>query len=140
MNWLLDTCALSEYIKKSPAIEVIRWLDEQPESTLFISVISLGELEKGIIKLRSTDAKRSKKLTAWFGKLAQRFAQRTLPLDAEILRSWAEFSATAELQGRKLPVMDALLIATAQRHGLTIVTRNTHDFSLFPHVFNPWTG
>lgn len=51
MNWLLDTCALSEYIKKSPADEVIRWLDEQPESTLFISVTCLGEIEKGINKL-----------------------------------------------------------------------------------------
>lgn len=138
MNWLLDTCALSEYIKKSPADEVIRWLDEQPESTLFISVICLGEIEKGIIKLHHVDAKRSKKLTAWFGKLEQRFAERTLPLDAAMLRTWADLSANAELQGRKLPVMDALLIATAQRHGLTIVTRNVQDFSLFPHVFNPW--
>ena len=138
MNWLLDTCALSEYIKKSPSDEVIRWLDEQPESTLFISVISLGEIEKGIIKLHYSDAKRSKKLTAWFGKLEQRFVDRTLPLDAAVLRTWADLSANAELQGRKLPVMDALLIATAQRHGLTIVTRNVQDFSLFPHVYNPW--
>ena len=140
MNWLLDTCALSEYIKKNPADEVIHWLDEQPESTLFISVISLGEIEKGIIKLHYSDARRSKKLTAWFSKLEQRFAERTLALDAAVLRTWAELSANAELQGRKLPVMDALLIATAQRHGLTIVTRNAQDFRLFPHVFNPWAG
>ena len=59
MSWLLDTCALSEYAKKSPTQKVITWLDEQDEASLFISVISLGEIEKGILKLRSTDLRRS---------------------------------------------------------------------------------
>lgn len=146
MNWLLDTCVLSEYIRKNPSANVIGWLDEQAESTLFISVISLGEIEKGIIKLRHSDAqgdaqdnaKRSKKLTTWFSKLEHRFAERTLPLDAAVLRIWADLSANAEIQGKKLPVMDALLMATAQHYGLTIVTRNEKDFGLFPQVFNPW--
>ncbi len=142
MNWLLDTCVLSEYIKKDPSAKVIGWLDEQAESTLFISVISLGEIEAGIIKLRHSDAqsdtRRGKKLGTWFGKLEHRFAERMLPLDAAVLHVWAALSANAELQGRKLPVMDALLMATAQHYGLTIVTRNEKDFSLFPQVFNPW--
>jgi len=77
MSWLLDTCALSEYVRKTPAPEVIRWLDEQDESSLFISVISLGEIEKGILKLRASDPRRSQKLTAWLGKVEQRFAGRT---------------------------------------------------------------
>ena len=138
MSWLLDTCALSEYVRKAPAPAVIRWLDEQDESSLFISVISLGEIEKNILKLRASDPRRSQKLTAWLGKVEQRFAGRTLALDAAALHVWAQIAATAELAGQPLPVMDGLIMATAQCHGLTIVTRNVQDFSLYPQVFNPW--
>ena len=138
MSWLLDTCALSEYVRKTPAPEVIRWLDEQDESSLFISVISLGEIEKGILKLRASDPRLSQKLTAWLGKVEQRFAGRILPLDAAALHVWAQIAATAELSGQSLPVMDGLLMATAQCHGLTVVTRNVQDFTLYPQVFNPW--
>lgn len=138
MSWLLDTCALSEYVRKAPAPAVIRWLDEQDESSLFISVISLGEIEKGILKLRASDPRRSQKLTAWLGKVEQRFAGRTLALDAAALHVWAQIAATAELAGQPLPVMDGLIMATAQCHGLTIVTRNVQDFTLYPQVFNPW--
>jgi hypothetical protein len=138
MSWLLDTCALSEYVRKAPAPAVIRWLDEQDESSLFISVISLGEIEKGILKLRASDPIRSQKLTAWLGKVEQRFAGRTLALDAAALHVWAQIAATAELAGQQLPVMDGLLMATAQCHGLTVVTRNVQDFTLYPQVFDPW--
>lgn len=138
MSWLLDTCALSEYVRKAPAPAVIRWLDEQDETSLFISVISLGEIEKGILKLRAADPRRSQKLTAWLGKVEQRFAGRILPLDAAALHVWAQIAATAEMSGQPLPVMDGLLIATAQCHGLTVVTRNVQDFALYPQVFNPW--
>lgn len=138
MSWLLDTCALSEYVRKAPAPAVIRWLDEQDEASLFISVISLGEIEKGILKLRASDPRRSQKLTAWLGKVEQRFAGRILALDATALHVWAQIAATAELAGQPLPVMDGLIMATAQCHGLTIVTRNVQDFTLYPQVFNPW--
>ena len=138
MSWLLDTCALSEYAKKAPAPEVIAWLDEQDEASLFISVISLGEIEKGILKLRKTDPRRSQKLTAWLGKVEQRFAGRILPLDAAALHVWAQIAAHAELAGQPVPVMDSLLMATAQCHGLTVVTRNAQDFALYPQVLNPW--
>ena len=138
MSWLLDTCALSEYVRKAPAPEVIRWLDEQDEASLFISVISLGEIEKGILKLRASDPRRSQKLTAWLGKVEQRFAGRILPLDAAALHVWAQIAATAELAGQPLPVMDGLIMATAQCHGLTVITRNVQDFTLYPQVFNPW--
>lgn len=138
MSWLLDTCALSEYVRKTPAPEVIRWLDEQDEASLFISVISLGEIEKGILKLRASDPHRSQKLTAWLGKVEQRFAGRILPLDTAVLHVWAQIAATAELAGQPLPVMDGLIMATAQCHGLTIVTRNVQDFTPYPQVFNPW--
>ena len=138
MSWLLDTCALSEYAKKLPASRVINWLDEQDEDSLYISVISLGEIEKGILKLQASDPQRSQKLTAWLGKLEQRFATRILPLDAAALHVWAQIAAKSELAGHPLPVMDGLIMATAQCHGLTVVTRNVQDFTQYPQVFNPW--
>jgi len=138
MSWLLDTCALSEYARKTPAPEVINWLDEQDETSLFISVITLGEIEKGILKLRANDPIRSQKLTAWLGKVEQRFAGRILPLDTAALHVWAQLAAQAELAGQPMPVMDGLLMATAQCHGLTVVTRNVQDFASYPQVFNPW--
>ena len=138
MSWLLDTCALSEYAKKTPAQKVIAWLDEQDEASLFISVITLGEIEKGILKLRKADPRRSQKLTAWLGKVEQRFAGRILPLDAATLHVWAQIAAHTELAGQPTPVMDSLLMATAQCHGLTVVTRNVQDFAPYPQIFNPW--
>lgn len=138
MSWLLDTCALSEYARKAPAPKVIAWLDEQDEASLFISVITLGEIEKGILKLRASDPGRSQKLTAWLGKVEQRFSGRILPLDAAALHVWAQLAAHAELAGQPLPVMDGLIMATAQCHGLTVVTRNVQDFERYPQVLNPW--
>jgi len=138
MSWLLDICALSEYAKKAPAPKVIVWLDEQDETSLFISVITLGEIEKGILKLRASDLRRSQKLTAWLGKVEQRFAERILPLDAAALHVWAQIASQSELAGQPLPVLDGLLMATAQCHGLTVVTRNVQDFVAYPQVFNPW--
>jgi hypothetical protein len=138
MSWLLDTCALSEYAKKAPAPEVIAWLDEQDEASLYISVISLGEIEKGILKLRRRSPARSQKLTAWLGKVEQRFTGRILPLDAAALHVWAQIAARSEQAGQPLPVMDGLIMATAQCHGLTVVTRNVQDFAAYPQIFSPW--
>ena len=138
MSWLLDTCAISEYAKRTPNQNVIAWLDEQDETSLYISVITLGEIEKGILKLRATDTNRSQKLTAWLGLVEQRFTGRILPLDAAALHIWAQLSAMAELEGKPLPVMDGLIMATAQCHGLTVVTRNVQDFAHYPQVLNPW--
>lgn len=139
MSWLLDTCAISEYAKRAPNRNVIAWLDAQDELSMFISVITLGEIEKGILKLRATDAHRSQRLTAWLGLVEQRFAGRILPLDSASLHVWAQLSANAELAGTPLPVMDGLIMATAQCHGLTVVTRNVQDFAHYPQVLNPWT-
>ncbi len=138
MSWLLDTCTISEYVRKKPEPRVIAWLDEQDEGSLFISALTLSEIEKGILKLPKQERRRSQKLTAWLAKVEQRFSGRILPLDAVTLRVWAQLTARSELGGKPLPVLDALLMATAQREGLTIVTRNVKDFLLYPHVFNPW--
>ncbi len=139
MSWLLDTCALSEYVKKMPAPQVVGWLDEQDESSLHLSVVSLGEIEKGIIKLRATDVPRARKLTAWLGMVEQRLAGRILSLDPAALHAWAQLTARAEQAGRPLPVMDGLIMATAQCHGLTVVTRNVQDFEPHVQVFDPWS-
>ncbi len=138
MSWLLDTCTLSEYVRKAPAPQVIAWLDQQDEASLHLSVITLGEIEKGILKLRATDPARSQKLTAWLGLVEQRFAGRILPLDAAALHAWAKLAAEAELAGRPLPVMDGLIMASARCHGLTVVTRNVQDFEPYIPVLNPW--
>ena len=140
MNALLDTCILSEYAKRAPHAAVITWLDAQTESGLFISALSLAEIEKGIFKLAATavHAKRAEKLTFWLGKLTERFAARTLPVDAAVWRVWAQQAAQAELDGQAIAPMDGLLMATAQCHGLTVVTRNVADFVRYPQVFNPW--
>ena len=139
MSRLLDNCTLSEYVRKIPAQEVIAWIDQQYEASLFISVITLGEIEKGIIKLRASDMRRSQKLIDWLGRVEQRFAGRILPLNATALHVWAQLAAHAELAGQPLPLMDGLLMATAQRHGLTVVTRNVQDFAHhYPQIFNPW--
>ncbi len=117
---------------------MIAWLDEQDEASLFISVITLGEIEKGILKLRASNPRRSQKLTAWLGKVEQRFAGRILSLDAAVLHVWAQIAAHSELAGQPMPLIDGLLMATAQCHGLTVVTRNVQDFALCPQVFSPW--
>lgn len=140
MSWLLDTCVLAEYVKKVPVSRVIQWLDEQDEDSLFISVVSIGEIEKGILKLAVADIARSRRLAAWLGKLEQRFAGRILTLDAGALHVWAQLASGAELAGQTLPVMDGLIMATAQCRGLTIVTRNIGDFRLYPQIFDPWTS
>jgi toxin FitB len=124
--------------KGPPAPHVIAWLDEQDEESLFLSVISLGEIEKGILKLAAADPLRSRKRAAWLSKVEQRFTGGVLQLDAAALHAWAQITARAELAGQPVSAMDSLLMATAQCHGLTVVTRNVQDFTAYPQVFNPW--
>lgn len=139
MSWLLDTCVLSEYVRRAPNPKVIAWLDSQEESSLFVSQLSFAEVERGVLKLKATDPARSRRLGQWLDRLERRFSERTLPLDAGTLRLWAQCCAEADLAGQRLATSDALLMATAQRHGLTIVTRNVRDFARHPQVFDPWT-
>lgn len=138
MNALLDTCVLSEYVKRSPHAGVIAWLDAQPEASLFISALSLAEIEKDIFKVAAGNPARAERLTLWLGKLTQRFAGRILPVDAAVWRVWAQQAAQADLKRQPISPLDGLLMATAQCHGLIVVTRNVGDFSRDPQVFNPW--
>ena len=139
MNYLLDTCIISEYVKKKPNQQVIKWLDEQDEASLFISILTIAELKKGIIKIKNSQPERYQKLTKWLQKVEQRFAGRILPLNNNLLDTWATICGESEGKGKKLPIMDSLIAATAYEYNLIIVTRNVSDFNFsLLKVFSPW--
>lgn len=144
MSWLLDTCVLSEYTRREPHPGVMAWLDAQPEPSLFVSAVSLAELDKGILKLAGREAAglapagRAAQLLLWLARLRQRFEGRILPVDTQVWAHWARQSAEGELAGQPISPMDGLIMATAQSRGLGVVTRNTDDFARHPQVLNPW--
>ena len=138
MKYLLDTCLISEVIKREPNPAVIDWLDAQDEQTLFLSVLNLGELQKGISRL--PDGPRKEELQAWVTlDLLERFTGRIIDVDLDTALCWGKLQGNAERAGEKLPVMDALIAATASAHGLTVVTRNIKDMERCGvRVCNPW--
>jgi predicted nucleic acid-binding protein len=139
VSYLLDTCVLSEYTKKNPNSQVIDWLDGQEEAGLLISILSIAEIRKGIIRITDSQPNRANKLRIWVEKLQTRFIDRILPLDEEILNSWAVICGKSEAKGVKLPIMDSLIAVTAYEYQLTIVTRNVTDFNFSTvKVFSPW--
>jgi toxin FitB len=138
VKYLLDTCLISELVKKEPNPSVVSWLDEQDEQTLFLSVLNLGELQKGISKL--PDGTKKDELQAWVSlDLVERFTGRILDVDLETALCWGRLQGEAEQTGEKLPVMDSLIAATATAHGLVVVTRNIRDMDRCGvRVCNPW--
>ena len=138
MNYLLDTCLISELLKKEPNPAVMAWLDAQDEQTLFLSVLNLGELQKGISKLAK--GTKQEELQAWVSHdLAERFSGRILTVDQETALCWGRLQGDAERRGEKLPVMDSMIAASAAVHGMSVVTRNTKDLERCGvQVCNPW--
>lgn len=138
MKYLLDTCLISELVKKEPNPVVVSWLDEQDEQKLFLSVLNLGELQKGISKL--PDGTKKDELQAWVAlDLVERFTGRILDFDLDTSLCWGRLQGEAEQVGEKLPVMDSLIAATAAAHGLVVVTRNVRDIERCGvKVCNPW--
>jgi predicted nucleic acid-binding protein len=138
-GYLLDTNVISELTRPVPATTVTAWLESVDESLLFLSVLTLGEIRKGISILDAGD--RRARLEAWLQRdLPARFSGRLLPIDALIGDRWGALAGDAQRRGTPIPVIDGLLIATSLRHGLTIVTRNVKDFA--GHLvdsLNPWT-
>ena len=134
LQYLLDTNILSETRKKQANERVMSFLSTAEPSALFISVLSLGELRKGVaLKIRS-DADAAKRLGAWVDGLEYSFGERILGVDAAIARQWGELSAQ-----RSRPVVDTLLAATALVHKLTLVTRNISDVhDLGVKLLDPW--
>lgn len=138
MKYLLDTNFISELVKKEPNSGVLRWIDEHDEAFLFLSVITLGELQKGISKLG--DKVRAERLQIWVDRdLTKRFNGRILHIDLDVMLTWGRIQGSSERAGFKLPVMDSLIAATAITHNLIVVTRNTSDLERCQAlVYNPW--
>ena len=127
MSFLLDTSVVSELVRKVPHEGVVGWLGRQDEEALYLSVLTLGELEKGISKLKASA--RRDRLRTWVSRdLAARFADRFLPIDVRVAARWGALTGDSEKRGKPLPVIDSLIAATALEHGLTVVTRNVADF------------
>ncbi len=137
-GFLLDTCVISELIKPNSEAAVTAWVDATHEELLFLSVLTLGEIRKGIVALPQS-ARRSR-LEIWFGSdLLLRFANRILNIDQGVVDRWGQFTGTLSRKGITVPVIDGLLAATAIQHNLTLATRNTKDVAATGvALFNPW--
>jgi hypothetical protein len=138
--YLLDTCVLSELAKPRPDAGVLGWLEEADEGRLYLSVVTLGELEKGIARLPASARRR--RIERWVRQdLAARFEGRILDVDRAVAERWGSISGAAEARGAPLPVIDAFIAASAQAHGLEVVTRNTADLERCgARCVNPWRG
>jgi predicted nucleic acid-binding protein len=138
MSFLLDTNAVSEWVKPRPNPGLIRWLESVDEDRIFISVVSLAELRYGVERLAA--GIRRRRLEQWLQhELPLRFETRILPVDTQVAEAWGRTVARNEAAGRPIGAMDAFLSATAETYHLTLVTRNVSDFHLLKTALNPWT-
>jgi len=138
VNYLLDTCVISEAIKAKPDRRVVGWLADSVEERLFLSVLTLGELEKGIAMLPAS--KKRDRIRRWVDEeLCGRFRGRVLDIDGDVALQWGRLQGEAASRGRTLPVIDGLLAATALVHNLTVVTRNVSDLAVAGvQMLDPW--
>jgi len=134
MNYLLDTCVISELRAKQPNPKVIEWIDSIDGSCLFLSAITIGEIQRGIAKL--SDSSRRQKLEHWLEEeLLKRFDGQILLLTTDVMREWGNLTA----RGRTLPAVDSMIAALALYHNLCLVTRNVRDFEdTNVTILNPW--
>jgi toxin FitB len=134
---LLDTCLLSELRTSDGSPAVKAFIAKQPAESLFLSVITLGEIAKGIVLL--ADGRKKSELIAWQGGLSGQFGDRILALDQETAEIWGQLTASGKRGGMTIPTADGLIAATAIRYGLHVVTRNTHHFEAAGAMLvNPW--
>jgi predicted nucleic acid-binding protein len=135
---LLDTCVLSELRHPKGDAAVRRAVEGFDSESLFVSVLSIGEIAKGIALLKEGQHKRA--LETWLQTLERHYADRLLPVDLETSRIWGELTAAAQKTGRAVPGADGLIAATARQHGLHVMTRNTADFEpTGVLLLNPWS-
>jgi predicted nucleic acid-binding protein len=137
-GFLLDTNCVSELVRPEPEPSVIRWIEETDEATLYLSVLTLSEIRKGVAGL--AQGRRRTRLETWLEvDLRARFSGRIVPIDAGIADRFGGLAAEARRQGKALPVIDGLLVATALHLNLTMVSRNARDFvATHVPVLNPW--
>jgi len=136
VKYLVDTNVISEMSKPKPCKTVLNWIASVPETELFISVVSIGEIIFGISRL--SDKIRRAKLSAWVDRIiSSGFEGRILEINVDVMRVWGEMCASLP---RSLPIQDTLIAATAVTNNLTIATRNVKDFTDISglSVFNPW--
>jgi predicted nucleic acid-binding protein len=138
MNFLLDTNAISEWVKPRPNPGLIGWMELADEDRIFISVISLAELRYGVERMAAGN--RRHRLERWLEhELPLRFESRILVVNTDVAEAWGSTVSRSEAAGRPIGAMDAFLAATAVTHEMTLVTRNVSDFPLLKAVLNPWT-
>lgn len=139
MSYLLDTNVVSEWIRPRPEPRVVAWLAEVDEDRVFLSVVTLAEIQRGVDLLPRS--RKRDRLARWRdGELLDRFETRVLDVTQAVAREWGTLTAHAQRSGRPIGAMDAFIAATARVHRLTLVTRNDGDFtSTGVELFNPWT-
>jgi len=137
-GFLLDTSCISELVRPKPEPRVLEWMEAADERLLHLSVLTLGEIRRGVAGL--VQGKRRTHLETWLEiDLQSRFAGRIVPVDAAVADRWGLIAAGTARRGKALSVVDGLLAATALHHNLTIVSRNTRDFTdTQVQVLNPW--
>lgn len=138
MNYLLDTCLFSEFKKPQPDKKVVGWLADQIEETLFLSVITIGEIQKGISGL--VPSRKRTDLENWLQSLIIRYDGRIIPLGTAEMLLWGDTIIKLEQKGRVLPFMDSLIAATALAHNLVLITKNEADFkNTGVKILNVWS-
>jgi toxin FitB len=137
-GYLLDTNCISELVRLKPEPSVMAWMQAAEETLLYLSVLTIGEIRKGVAGL--SQSKRRTHLETWLEiELRARFAGRILPIDVPIADRWGLLAATAKREGKTLSTIDGLLAATALHHNLTVVSRNVSDFAdTRVQVLNLW--
>lgn len=138
MNYLMDTCVISEIIKPKPSSKVIKWLRACQDENLFLSSLTIGEIQKEISEL--PDSRKRNKLQEWMDtELIRRFDKRVLVIDIKVAQKWGEIQASSEITGTKMPVIDSLIAAIGLVYDMTIVTRDTSGMEKSgARLFNPW--
>ena len=138
MSFLFDTSVISELVKPAPDDKVVDWMKRADENSLYLSVLTIGELEEGIAKLPASS--RRTKLEAWIRHdISDRFRERLLAINGTVAATWGKLAGEAEARGRPLPIIDGLIASTGLAHDLTVATRNIEDFERCgARCFNPW--
>jgi len=134
LTYLIDTNVISETRRKQPDARVMHGIANSPRSSLYLSVLTLGEIAKGATLLAQRDEVAGGALQTWLDEIRSQFHTHIVPIDAPIAENWGQLAAR-----RSLPVIDGLIASTAMVRGFVLVTRNTRDFEgLGIQVINPW--
>ncbi len=138
MKYLIDTCVISEFTKKTPDTKVIDFLNSVEQDDMYISVLSIGEIKKGIAKLH--DINKQKDLSVWLNDvLLENYKDNLVDINFQVIDKWGEMVGSYEKNGIVLPVIDSLLVASAIYYDMIFVTRNIKDIKVLEcNYFNPW--